>query len=182
MTGPGTPDYIIIDLDPSEEERSGKGLERLQKTAMAAQEYCDAKNLVTFVKTSGKTGMHFLVPCRGFEFTQARLFAEQICEGIHELVLDVSTTNVSVSQRAGKVFVDPSQNDYADTIAAPYSLRPYHLPTVSTPIEKRELKSIDPHEFMMDNIFQRLNKKGDLFEKINDSKMILHNVKALKKM
>lgn len=182
MTGPETPDYIIIDLDPSEEERTEKGLERLRTTVLAAQEYCDAKNLVTFVKTSGKTGMHLLVPCSGFEFPQARMFAEQICEGIHELVPDVSTTNVSVSQRAGKVFVDPSQNDYADTIAAPYSLRPYHLPTVSAPVDKRELKSIDPHVFTMDNIFERLDKKGDLFQNINDNKMILQNVKALKKM
>jgi bifunctional non-homologous end joining protein LigD len=182
MTGPETPDYIIIDLDPSEENRTEKWLERLRTAALASQEYCESKKLKTFIKTSGKTGMHFLIPCRGFEFPQARVFAEQICEGIHELVPDVSTTNVSVSQRGGKVFVDPSQNDYADTIAAPYSLRPYIMPTVSTPVDKRELKNIDPHLFTMENIFERIRKKGDLFEEINEKAIIEKNVKSLKNL
>ena len=139
-------------------------------------------DLKTFMKTSGKTGLHFLVPCREFTYPQARSFAEHICGEIHQLVPDVSTTATSISQRDGKVFIDPSQNDYADTIAAPYSLRPYFLPTVSTPFEGKELKKIDPHEFKMDNIFDRLKKKGDLFETISDHSMLAKNVRALKKL
>jgi bifunctional non-homologous end joining protein LigD len=182
ISSPEEPDYIIIDLDPSESKRTDKGLAMLRETAMATYAYCKKFGLKTFIKTSGKTGMHFLIPCRGFNYQVARNFTEHICEGIHQLVPDISTTAVSISQRQNKVFIDPSQNDYADTIAAPYSVRPYFIPTVSTPLHERELKKTDPHDFTIRNIFNRLNKNGDLFEKINDSKMIESNNKALKKL
>ena len=182
ITKPEEPDYIVIDLDPPEKERTAAGLSRLRDTAMAADEYFKEKGLKTFIKTSGKTGIHFLVPCRGFDFSVARRFAERICEEIHQLVPEQSTTNISVSQRGGKVFIDPSQNDYADTIAAPYSARPYIVPSVSTPLLPRELKHIDPHDFTIDNIFNRLKTKGELFEEIDDTKMIAVNNKSLKKI
>ena len=42
-------------------------------------------------------------------------------------------------------FPDPSQNDEADTIASAYSVRPFHIPTVSTPMEWKEVKpGLDP--------------------------------------
>jgi bifunctional non-homologous end joining protein LigD len=182
ITNPEQPDYLIIDLDPSEEKRTAKGLDRLRETAMAALDYCKDKKLRTFVKTSGKTGIHFLVPCRGFAFSQARAFAEDICEEIHQLVPSISTTATSISQRRGKVYIDPSQNDYADTIASPYSVRPYHQPAVSTPLELKEINTtLDPHEFTIDEIFKRISKKGDLFDGINDPRMIEINNKILNK-
>jgi bifunctional non-homologous end joining protein LigD len=182
VTNPEEPDYIIIDLDPSEKERTAAGLNRLRDTAIAANEYCRKRTLKTFIKTSGKTGIHFIVPCRGFNFSAARRLAEQMCDEIHLLVPDVSTTAISVSQRQNKVFIDPSQNDYADTIAAPYAVRPYILPSVSTPIVPKELKNIDPHDYTIENILTRVRTKGELFEDINDVKMIAANNKALKKL
>jgi bifunctional non-homologous end joining protein LigD len=69
-----------------------------------------------------------------------------------------------VSSRGTKLFVDPSQNDYADTLAAAYSVRPYHTPTVSTPLELREVNAaLAPTNFTMENIHRRLERKGDLF-------------------
>ncbi|HUQ64727.1 MAG TPA: hypothetical protein VM101_01130, partial [Flavitalea sp.] len=182
ITTPKEPDYIIIDLDPSEDKRTDTGLKILRETALATNEYCKKRGFKVFIKTSGKTGMHFLIPCRGIDFQMARSFVEHIAEEIHHLVPDISTTAMSVSQRQGKVFIDPSQNDYADTIAAPYSARPYILPAVSTPVDAKELRNIDPHNFTIHNILKRLSKLGDLFEKINDSKIIEANNKALKKL
>ena len=183
ITSPEQPDYLIIDLDPSEEKRTAKGLERLRETSMAALDYCNRKKLKSFIKTSGKTGIHILIPCRGFTFSQARTFTEQMCVEVHQLVPSISTTATSISQRDGKVYIDPSQNDYADTIAAPYSARPYHLPTVSTPLEAKEVNaSLDPHEFTIETIFKRITKKGDLFAGINESRTIESNNKILMKM
>jgi bifunctional non-homologous end joining protein LigD len=182
MTSPEQPDYIVIDLDPSETNRTEQGLKRLRETALAAIDYCSNMNLKTFIKTSGKSGVHLLIPCRGFTYSMARSFAEHICEQIHLLVPAVSTTAVSVSQRNNRVFIDPSQNDYADTIAAAYSARPYVIPAVSTPFEAKELKKIDPHDFTIDTIFERLQKKGDLFEKLDDAKIIERNNRVLKKL
>jgi bifunctional non-homologous end joining protein LigD len=182
MTSPEYPDYIVIDLDPSEEVRTDQGLKRLRDTASATVEYCRTRQLKIFMKSSGKSGIHILIPCRGFTYSIARNFAEHICEDIQQLVPEISTTEISVSQRRGKVFIDPSQNDYADTIAAPYSVRPYIIPSVSTPIEAKEIRKVDPHDFTINTIFDRLHRKGDLFEKINDAKLIEGNNRVLKKL
>jgi bifunctional non-homologous end joining protein LigD len=182
ITSPEQPDYIVLDLDPSEDQMSEQGLNKLRETALAANAYCKKKHLQIFIKTSGKSGVHILIPCRGFTYSTARSFAEHICGEIHLLVPPISTTEISVSQRNGKVFIDPSQNDYADTLAAPYAARPYIIPSVSTPVDGKELKNIDPHDFTIHTIFNRLRKTGDLFEKINDAKIIEANNRVLKKM
>jgi bifunctional non-homologous end joining protein LigD len=182
MTSPEYPDYMVIDLDPSEEVRTDPGLKRLRDTALATVEYCRTRQLKIFIKSSGKSGIHVLIPCHSFTYSIARTFAEHICEEIRQLVPEISTTEISVSQRRGRVFIDPSQNDYADTIAAPYSVRPYIIPAVSTPIEAKEIRKVDPHDFTINTIFDRLQRKGDLFEKINDAKLIEGNNRALRKL
>jgi bifunctional non-homologous end joining protein LigD len=180
---PDHPDWIVIDLDPSEESLSAKGLKRLRHTAMAAAAYFEEQSLKAFAKTSGKTGLHFLVPCSGFLTTQARALGEEICAGVHAMVPDDSTITVSKNQRAGKVFVDFSQNDYADTIAAVYSVRPFTRPLVSTPLAMKEINDeLDPRAFTMDVVRKRLQKNGDLWVKILDKKIANANNKVLRKL
>ena len=83
------PDYIVIDLDPddsNEDDRSAntKNFKNIIKVVLAAKEYFDEAELVSFVKTSGKTGMHLLLPCKGIEYGDTRRIAESICENIHQ--------------------------------------------------------------------------------------------------
>ncbi len=134
VIAPVYPDFIAIDLDPSDDDME-VARPKLIETAMAVKEYCDQKKLIAFIKTSGKTGIHFFVPCSGFDNTVCRAIAEKMCYEIQALVPVVSTIENSVSSRGGKVYLDPSQNDYANTLASVYSVRPFHLPTVSTPLE-----------------------------------------------
>ena len=156
---PTQPDFFNIDLDPTEEDFS-----KVVEVGLAAKEVLHRLKLQAFVKTSGKTGLHIYVPVTGIDFSQARHFSEQIGGEIHELVKSISTVNVSISARQNKVFIDPSQNDYADTLAAAYSVRPHHGPTVSTPLEWKELKpGLDPAAFTIATIGKRLRRKGDLF-------------------
>ncbi|MDQ6814463.1 MAG: non-homologous end-joining DNA ligase, partial [Bacteroidota bacterium] len=54
------PDFVIIDLDPSDED-----FKKAVETAKAAKQFFDANKLKAFPKTSGKTGIHLYVPCRG---------------------------------------------------------------------------------------------------------------------
>lgn len=171
------PDYIIIDLDPTDED-FGKAIE----TAIAAKKLFDKLNLVTFPKTSGKTGIHIYIPCQGFSFPDARTIATKICALIHELVPDLTTTDVTVSKRGSRLYIDPNQNDYADTVAAPYSARPYHIPTVSTPLDWKEVNpNLKTTDFTIDTIAKRLKKKGDPFKNIMDQKLRLINSKILKR-
>jgi bifunctional non-homologous end joining protein LigD len=178
VSTPQEPDFISIDLDPSDED-FGKAI----KTALAAKNIFDQFKLRSFVKTSGKTGIHLFLPCTGFTFPQARTLAEKICVRVAEQVPDIATTEGSIDQRGSKLFVDPSQNDYADTLACAYSVRPYKHPQVSTPLEWKEVKAeLDPAKFTMDAIPDRLDKKGDLFEDLLHEKVREANTKNLKKL
>jgi bifunctional non-homologous end joining protein LigD len=161
---PQEPDFISIDLDPSDGD-FGKAV----KTAQSAKKLFDRYKLQSLVKTSGKTGIHIFLPCQGFTYPQARTLSEKLGQEIADLVPDIATTEVSISHRGEKLFVDPSQNDYADTLACVYSVRPHKHPTVSTPLEWKEVKDkLDPGKFTMDNLPERLEKKGDLFENLRN--------------
>src|SRR5260221_7478066 len=177
---PENPDYIAIDLDPTVKDRKGGYLGNLLATALAAKEYMDKHKLTAFAKTSGKTGMHFYIPCAGVTFTQARSMAEHICRKIVDMVPEAATFANSINSRQDKVYVDPSQNDYADTLASPYSIRPWHLPTVSTPLEWKEInQKLNPSDFTIETILPRIKRKGDLFKGVLDKRTAAANTKKL---
>jgi bifunctional non-homologous end joining protein LigD len=175
-TDPLHPDFIAIDLDPSDNDFS-----KAVHTALAAKDYFSKLKLIAFVKTSGKTGIHMFIPCKGFTYPQARTLAEHICKEIHLLVPAITTIEVSVDHRGDKLFVDFSQNDEADTLASVYSVRPSKKPTVSTPLDWTEVtEELTPDQFTIFNIRERLEQKGDLFAGIRDTKVISTNTKILK--
>ncbi|KAA9037146.1 DNA ligase D [Ginsengibacter hankyongi] len=172
------PDFIVIDLDPTDDD-----FKKVINTALAAKKVFDKLKLKAFPKTSGKTGMHLLIPCKGFTFPVARTIAVNICKKINEQVPEISTVENTISKRGNKLFIDYNQNDEADTIAAAYSIRPAKLPTVSTPLEWKEVTSkLNPHDFTIKTIGKRLDKKGDLFKDILNEKTKLANSKILKKL
>lgn len=170
------PDYIIIDLDPSDND-----FDKAIDAAKAAKEVFDKHKIIGFPKTSGKTGIHLYLPCKGFTFPQARSIAENICSSIHHIVPDITTTDISINSRGDKLYLDPNQNDFADTVAAPYSVRPFEKPTVSTPLEWKEINSkLDPAKFTIHTIPDRLKKKGDLFKGVLSESSKQKNLKGLK--
>lgn len=175
---PQQPDFISIDLDPSDED-----FDKAIRTAQAAKKVFDEYQLQSLVKTSGKTGIHLFLPCEGFSYPQARILSEKICDLVCREVPDIATTEVTIVHRGNKLFVDPSQNDYADTLACAYSVRPYKHPTVSTPLDWKEVKDkLDPAKFTMDTVPDRLEKKGDLFENLLNEKWRSSNTKILKQL
>jgi bifunctional non-homologous end joining protein LigD len=172
------PDYIIIDLDPSDNDFS-----KAVEAAQATQQVLQSRKLTAFLKTSGKTGIHIYLPCSGFSFPQARDIAEALCGEVHALLPKTTTTAVSISKRGNKLYLDPNQNDEADTVAAPYSVRPYQLPLVSTPLEWKELNSrLDPTLFNIHTIAARIKKKGELFKDVLAANHRNRNTKILAKL
>jgi bifunctional non-homologous end joining protein LigD len=172
------PDFINIDLDPSDNDFT-KAID----CALASKEVLRKYKLKGYIKTSGKTGMHIYIPVRGIDYSQARNYSETLGAMIHELVPRVSTTNVSITSRGRKLFIDPSQNDYADTLACAYSVRPHSIPTVSTPLEWKEVKAgLDPSNFTMEAVLKRLEKKRDMFKEVLDEKIAMKNSILLKKV
>jgi bifunctional non-homologous end joining protein LigD len=171
-------DYISIDLDPSDDDFS-----KAIKTALAAKQVFDKYKLKAFVKTSGKTGIHLFIPCKDFTFPQARILSETLCKQTSQLVPHISTTEVNIAHRGTKLFVDPSQNDFADTLASAYSVRPNRSPTVSTPLEWEEVnENLNSYDFTINNILERIEEKGDLFAGVLDAKIAKENSLQLKKL
>lgn len=178
IENPAKPDFVNIDLDPSDDDFS-----KVIEVAKAAKQVLDNYRLKSFIKTSGKTGMHIYLPVKDIKNEQARVISQTLNKEIHLLVPDISTVTVSRNQRDNKVFIDFSQNDYADTLAAPYSVRPNASPTVSTPLDWKEVKrGLDPRDFTIHNILKRIEKKGDLFEEVLNEKWAVNNGKVLEKI
>jgi len=172
------PDYVIIDLDPSDND-----FKKVIDTALAAKQVFDELQIKAFPKTSGKTGMHLYIPCEKFSFPEARTIAVNICKKIHEKVPGISTVENTISKRGDKLFIDYNQNDEADTVAAPYSVRPAVSPTVSTPLEWKEINDkLDFKKFDIHTIHERLKKKGDLFRGVMDENVRKKNRILLKKL
>ncbi|KAA2242699.1 hypothetical protein F0L74_09225 [Chitinophaga agrisoli] len=174
---PQAPDFVNIDLDPS-----GNDFEKVIEVARAAKTVLSKWKLKTVVKTSGKTGLHIYIPVTGISYQQARRAAETIGQEVLALVPRIATTNVNRSQRGSKVFIDPSQNDYADTLAAAYTVRPNSIPTVSTPLSWAEVrKGLDPKQFTIFNTGERVKKKGDLFKNALNVAWAKYNTGMLRK-
>lgn len=174
---PTIPDFINIDLDPT-----GDDFSKVIDTALAAKQVLEKLRLKSFIKTSGKTGMHIYIPIVGISNEAARRYSDELGKMINVIVPRISTIEISKGLRGDKVLIDPSQNDYADTLASAYSARPYHLPTVSTPLQWKEIKaSLDPHDFTIKTILKRLGKKGDLFAGTLNARIAKVNASLLSK-
>jgi bifunctional non-homologous end joining protein LigD len=177
------PDYIVIDLDAKtadeKESSSAKRFKDVIKVAQAAKDFFDEHELAAFVKLSGKTGLHILLPCKGISYDHTRMIAQNICDEIHERVPKISTSEHAID---GKVYIDPSQNDYSDRLVAPYCVRAYKQPYISAPLSWNEINAdLDRHDFKMDVMKERVEHVGDLFENLLDEKVQRTNSKVLNK-
>ena len=76
-------------------------------------------------------------------------------------------SRMSKALRKGKVFVDWSQNDDKKTTVCVYSLRAKEHPTVSTPLQWKEVAAAVKKKarlsFESDAVLARVKKHGDLF-------------------
>src|SRR5437763_12792454 len=126
------PDYLLIDLDPSE----GNPWESVREIALVVREVMDELELPSYPKTSGATGLHILAPIKPeLPFPEVRRFAKALAQEVERRVGDqeVATTAWRVADRRG-VFVDFGQNSRDKTIACAYSVRPTPDARVSAPL------------------------------------------------
>ena len=156
-----SPDWMIFDLDPAKT----KGFEQAIEAAIVLRGLFDALGLPSVPKTSGKNGIHVIVPLApGHTFEQATSFACRVSETIAAQVKDI-TVERTISRRRGRLYADCLQNGYGKTIVAPYSPRGVDGAPVSTPLEWGEIRpGLDPSDFTIRTVPKRLEKKGDLFE------------------
>jgi bifunctional non-homologous end joining protein LigD len=154
------PDYVVLDLDP------GDGpWDHLVEVARAVRSLLDALKLESIVKTSGKRGVHVMIPIApGPTHDEATGFAEQIARAVAKVLPKVATVERMKDKRGGKLYVDYGQNGEGKTVVAPYTIRARDGAVVSTPIEWDELdESLDPRRFTIESVLARVKERGDLY-------------------
>jgi bifunctional non-homologous end joining protein LigD len=154
------PDYMLIDLDPSE----GNPWAHVREIALVVREVMDGLGLPSFPKTSGATGFHILVPIRSeLRFPDVRRFAKALAQEVERRVGDqsVATTQWKVAERRG-VFVDYGQNSRDRTIASAYSIRPTADARVSAPLRWDEVADVEPAAFTLETMRDRVDTVGDV--------------------
>jgi bifunctional non-homologous end joining protein LigD len=154
------PDYMLIDLDPSE----GNPWENVREIALVVRDVMNGLGLPRFPKTSGATGFHVLVPIRPeLPFPEVRRFAKALAQEVERRVgdQDVATTRWKVAERKG-VFVDFGQNARDRTIASAYSIRPTADARASAPLGWDEVQDVDPAAFTLETMRDRVRAVGDL--------------------
>ncbi|MCY3612520.1 MAG: DNA ligase D [Gemmatimonadetes bacterium] len=129
------PDFCVLDLDPKEAPFTD-----VVKIALFLRDLCDEIDLPTFVKTSGSTGLHVLVPLgRQVTYEQSRTIGQLLALTAVREMEEIATVARLPSQREGKVYVDFLQNGHGRLIVAPYCVRPNPGAPVSTPLDWSEV-------------------------------------------
>lgn len=165
------PDVLVFDLDsyvyagdekPGEEPRPNrKGFEASKRAANATKELLDELGLPSFLKTSGKTGLHIFVPItRTLDFDSVRAFATTLGNELVRRHPRLLTTEWQSKKRTGKVFVDVNQNGRARAMVAPFSPRAYKGAPVSVPVAWAALESLELGEYTIANCFELLAQRG----------------------
>ena len=188
------PDFIVFDLDPyiysgnenqdQEPEYNLKAFKATVETAYCLKEIFDELNIKSFVKTSGKTGLHIFIPIINlYTYEQTRSFAQVIGRILAKRLPDKITTAWNTAYRRGKVFFDYNQNAQGKTIASIFSPRPVESATVSMPLEWNNLSQIIPTDFTITNVAEIFKKTKDPWKNILTEKQdlvkILNNISQI---
>ena len=181
------PDFIVFDLDPyiySGDEAKGaepalnrKAFMKTCDVAFWLKDVLDSLSLSSFVKTTGRTGLHIYVPIlRQFDYDAVRA----ACETLGKFVMQEHRRDVtmewSVPKRTGKVFFDHNQNSRGKTLASIYSPRPSPEAAISMPVRWEELREVYPTEFTILTAVDRIVETGDLWEGILAAKHDLNSL------
>ena len=152
------PDQLRIDLDPQPGTDFGDAV----PAAVELRTVLAEAGLTAFIKTSGNRGLHVFAPIEATrEFLDVRHAVIAAARELERRMPDKVTTAWWKEERGVKVFVDFNQANRDRTMAGAYSPRPLAHAPVSCPIEWDELESVDPRQFTILTVPERLKTTGD---------------------
>ena len=162
ITKAANPDYLIIDIDPSDNNT----FEQVIEAANHFKKLLDKAGAKSFCKTSGASGLHIYVPMgKKYGYEQVKDFAHVLCMIVNDELPDFTTLKRNLKKRGNDhMYLDYLQNRKGQTIASVYSLRPRVGATVSMPLLWKEVKpGLMPADFNIHNALKRIKKVGDIF-------------------
>jgi len=167
---PETPDSMVFDLDPGDPA----SILECGRVALILRDLLSRLKLVSYIKTSGKKGLHLYVPLNRKEtnFEDTKTFSKAVAEIMQKHYPDLVTAQMAKTSRKAKVFINWSQNDASKTMICVYSLRAREKPFVSFPLEWKELEDLagqgDSKRLQVahSEAVSRVEKEGDLFREV----------------
>jgi bifunctional non-homologous end joining protein LigD len=167
---PETPDSMVFDLDPGDQA----SLLECARVALVLRDLLSRMGLASYVKTSGKKGLHVYVPLNRKEttFEDTKTFSKAVAGIMQKHYPDLVTARMAKKERNAKVFINWSQNDASKTMVCVYSLRAREKPIVSFPLEWRELEKaagpgdLERFQVTHSEALSRAERKGDLFREV----------------
>jgi bifunctional non-homologous end joining protein LigD len=155
------PDFVVFDLDPGDRTRFSDVVD----AAHAVKDLLDMAKLESYVKTSGKRGLHVYVPLSAkYAYEAVRTYARRLAQKVEQAHPGLVSTATHPEQRRDKIFIDYLRNAIGQTVIAPYCPRGTPEATVSTPLDWREVTyQLDLKQFTVKTILQRLASKGDIW-------------------
>ncbi|MBM4438985.1 MAG: non-homologous end-joining DNA ligase [Candidatus Rokubacteria bacterium] len=146
------PDWLVLDLDPK-----GAPFTDVVRVALSLRAILAELRLVSYVKTSGATGLHILLPLGArYTWEETRTFARLLATLGVEAEPRIATIERQIRARQGKVYIDWLQNVQGQTIVAPFSVRPLPGAPVSCPLRWDEVTPrLDPSRFTIVTVPKR---------------------------
>lgn len=154
------PDQLRIDLDPQ------PGTDYADAAALAEEvrALLEDVGLTGFPKTSGGRGLHIFAPLTAtHDFVTARRALIALGRELERRRPDAVTTAWWKEERGERVLVDYNQMARDRTMASAYAVRPTQRATVSAPLRWDEVTSVEPDDFDVTTMPDRLADVGDLF-------------------
>ncbi|HEY3111531.1 MAG TPA: DNA ligase D, partial [Chloroflexota bacterium] len=174
------PDYVVFDLDPVRPNHADAprfDRERFKRVSEAAhwlRELLDGLGLGSFVKTTGRSGLHVFVPIeRKLDFDAARAISQTIAQFLRRAHPKEITAEFALQRRTGDVFIDWNQNVRGKTLTSIYSPRATPDATVSMPLRWDEVGRLTPLDLTIRTAPARLSEIGDVWAGVVDAKVDL---------
>ena len=177
-----SPRSLVFDLDPG----APANIVQCCQVGMWLRAIFEHFGLQSFPKTSGSKGLQIYVPINSpTSYGVTKPFAHALARLLEDEHRDLVVSDMKKQLRVGKVFVDWSQNDEHKTTISVYSLRARERPTVSTPVTWEEVtravnkKDANLLVFEANQVLDRVQKMGDLFEPVHSLKQKLPKLSGI---
>lgn len=169
------PDYVFFDLDPGEETP----FSAVKEVARVVVRLLERAGCPVFIKTSGSTGIHLLLPLeRRYSYEEARAFAEIVGRlAAQQAPGRLDWERAPGKRRPGSVYFDYSQNAYGRPLASVYSVRATPAATVSAPVSSRQLRaSLTPAALTIETVPELVRRRRDAWAGFWESRQRLELV------
>ena len=160
------PDQLRVDLDP----QPGTGFEQAVSAALELRSVLAEAGLTAFIKTSGNRGLHVFAPIDPIhEFLDVRHAVIAAARELERRMPREVTTAWWKEERGERIFVDFNQANRDRTIAGAYSPRALPHAPVSCPVTWEELETVNPADFTILTVPERLRTMGDPWAEMGSS-------------